>query len=69
MSSTPPESESRLGHNVRAIVNWLPLVGSLAVGILGVIVGINQPGTTGGGLSLIAAALAFGLLANAVFRK
>jgi hypothetical protein len=45
------------------------LVGSLAAGILGLIAGSNHPGTIGGGLSLIAAALAFGLLANAVFRK
>lgn len=69
MSSTPPDGESRVGHKLRALVGWLPLIGGLVVGVLGVIVGLNDVGTTGGGLYLLAGALAFGLLANAVLRK
>jgi hypothetical protein len=69
MNATPPEGESRVGNNLRNLVSGLPLLGCLAVGVLGFIGGIAQFSTTEGGLSLIAAALAFGLLANAVFRK
>jgi hypothetical protein len=69
MSGTPPGGESRVAHNFRALVGWLPLTGGLAVGVLGVVVGFNQAGTTGGGIYLLAGAVAFGLLANAVLRK
>jgi hypothetical protein len=68
MSGTPPERESIITHNLRALIGWLPLIGCLAVGVFGFIVGINEVRTIGG-LYMIASAVAFGLLANAVLRK
>lgn len=70
--------ESTASHNSRQLVGCLPVLGSLAVGFFGIIfafvaffngtppAGPGQPTT---GLCLIASALAFGLLANAIWRK
>jgi hypothetical protein len=41
----------------------------VAVGVVGLVVGLNQVGTTAGGVYLLASAVAFGLLTNAVLRR
>ncbi len=69
MSSQPPDRETRVGHNLVALAGWLPIVGGLTAGVAGLVVGLNQPGTTPGGVYLVASALAFGLLANAILRR
>jgi hypothetical protein len=86
MSSTPegkppPDitwgKESGGSPGVRDLVGCLPVLGSLAVGVLGVVLAVAAfferppagPGSPTPGLCLIASALGFGLLANAIWRK
>ena len=64
MSGQLPGGESRVAHNLLAVLGWLPVLGGVAVGTVGLIVGINSVGTNSGGIYLLAA-VAFGLLANA----
>ena len=86
MSSTsegkpPPDiawpKESTASHNARQLVGCMPVLGSLAVGVLGIILTVVSfvdrppagPPPPSAGLCLIASALAFGMLANAIWRK
>ncbi len=51
-------------YNIRVILfNWLPSLGCLAVGVTGLVVGIQEyeRASIGGGLYMIAAAAGFGL--------
>jgi hypothetical protein len=71
----PPESTT--SHNARQLIGCMPVLGSLAVGVLGIILTVvgfidrphGSPPPTAAGLCLIASALGFGLLANAIWRR
>jgi hypothetical protein len=64
-------------HNFRALLSWVPFIGCLAAGLVGLVGacgGFNTPeiratGHNFNGLYCIGSALAFGLLCNAVLRR
>ncbi len=58
----------------RAVLAWLPILGCVAaglVGLAGALLGMDRSDVRfpGGGIYLVGAALAFGILANALLRK
>jgi hypothetical protein len=65
------------GNAFQFLVTGVPILGCLAVGVAGFIYGVRgcyysggaESALVGPGLCLIASSLAFGLLANAVWRK
>ena len=63
MSHDARTERSIQSHNLRVVLfNWLPALGCLAVGVVGLVTGAGEtksPPSVGGGLYLIAAALAF----------
>lgn len=61
---TGTSKDSRLGMGVAG----LSALGALLVGAFGLLNGLSADEPVGKGLCFLAAALAFGLLANAVFR-
>ncbi|HSQ54641.1 MAG TPA: hypothetical protein VLM40_02765 [Gemmata sp.] len=51
-------------YNLRVLFfNWLPAIGCLAAGVIGLVAGAAhaEKGTTGGGLYLVAAAIGFAM--------
>ena len=71
---TEPGRNGEPSRNAAAMLAWLPIIGCVAagfVGLAGAVVGMDKSGVrfNGGGIYLAGAALAFGLLANAMLRK
>jgi hypothetical protein len=59
-----PNEEPLLVHNLGVIFfNWLPALGCLAAGVVGLTVGIGemQKASMGGGLYLLASAIGFAM--------
>ena len=85
MTSDPEPSPDTASRTEREIANsqggslpMLALAGGIAVGCIGLMAGMvllfrseaaHELSAVGGGLCLIASALAFGLMANALWRK
>jgi hypothetical protein len=79
MSTEPggkPPPEERIARS-NQLIPWLAVVGTLITGVMGVIAAIGALNASrlegthyiGAGACLAAAALAFGLLSNAIFRR
>jgi hypothetical protein len=74
MSEPARENESVLVHNTRAAMGWAPFLGCVAVGLIGIagaVLGMEKSDGrfNGGGIYLVGAAIAFGMLVNAILRK
>jgi hypothetical protein len=74
MSGPTGDRESTPGATIR-VLGWLPFVGCIAAGVIGLIGAVDAHGpsraewSTAGGVYLLGAAVAFGLLCNAILRK
>ncbi len=78
MSNPFKKEESTASHNVRQLLGCAPVLGSLAVGVLGLVsfgIGVNhlgdrQPGwLIGGSVGLIASGIGFGVLGWLVWSR
>ena len=74
MSSPGPDSESPVARKAGIFLAWLPLVGCVAaglVGLTGAMLGMEKSDGrfNGGGIYLVGAAVAFGMLSNAMLRR
>ena len=74
MTEPDREGGSTGSPGARAMLAWLPILGCVAaglVGLVGAMLGMDRSDArfNGGGIYLIGSALAFGLLASAILRK
>jgi hypothetical protein len=70
----PDRDESPLARKTGVALAWLPIVGCVVaglVGLMGAVLGLEKTDGrfTGGGVYLIGSAVAFGLLTSAMLRK
>ena len=74
MSEPGRDGEMTIAQRTGVFVAWLPLLGCVAAGLIGIagaVLGMEKSDGrfTGGGVYLVGSALAFGMLANAMLRK
>jgi hypothetical protein len=74
MSEPGREAPMTIAQKTGVFVAWLPLLGCVAaglVGLAGAVLGMEKSDGrfNGGGIYLVGSAIAFGLLANAMLRK
>jgi hypothetical protein len=74
MSEPGREHESVIAQRTGVFLAWLPLLGCVAagfIGLAGAVLGMDKSDIryNGGGIYLIGAAIAFGMLTNAMLRK
>lgn len=74
MNGTGRDDSMTMAQKTGVFLAWLPLLGCVAaglVGLAGAVVGMDKSDIrfNGGGIYLVGAAFAFGLLANAMLRK
>jgi hypothetical protein len=74
MNEPGRESESTSAGKDGSVLAWLPILACFAaglVGLAGAVLGMEKSDGrfNGGGIYLVGAAIAFGLVANAILRK
>lgn len=74
MTEPVREGEPTVAQKMGIFLAWLPLLGCLTtglVGLAGAVLGMEKSDGrfSGGGIYLVGAAIGFGLLANAMLRK
>jgi hypothetical protein len=74
MNEPGRDGESTMAQRTGVFLAWLPLLGCVAVGLIGIVGAImgfekSDAGFWGGGIYLMGAAIAYGMLVNAMLRK
>jgi hypothetical protein len=74
LSEPGREGESPVARKAGVFLAWLPLIGCVAAGLIGLtgaMLGMEKSDGrfNGGGIYLVGAAIAFGMLSNAMLRR